>query len=53
MKKAKKNKQKKMDWDTIIKKLHEVFQEINDNAKLIEESLKKKKQNKPNLALPN
>ena len=53
MRKEKKNKQKKMDWETMIKKLHEVFQDINDSAKLIEEGIKKFKQNNQNLVLPN
>jgi hypothetical protein len=53
MRKSKKrNKQKKMDWDTMIKKLHQFFEDINDSAKLIEESLKKMKNNNPNLVLP-
>lgn len=53
MRKGKKNKPKKMDWNTMIKKLHEVFQDINDSAKLIEEGINKFKQNNQNLVLPN
>jgi len=53
MRKEKKNKPKKMDLDTMIKKLHEIFQDINDSAKLIEEGIKKMKKNNQNLVLPN
>jgi len=53
MRKEKKNKQKKMDWNTMIKKLQEIFQDINDSAKLIEEGIEKIKKNNQNLVLPN
>ena len=52
MKKTKKGKKKKMDFEDMIKKLGEIFQEINDNAKLIEDSVKKLKNAKYNLILP-
>ncbi|MFX1339166.1 MAG: hypothetical protein ACFFDK_11205 [Promethearchaeota archaeon] len=53
MRKSKKKDSKKMDWETMIKKMYEIFQDINDSAKLIEESLKKIQKNNPNLKLPN
>ena len=54
MRKEKKTKQKNMDWDSMIKKMHEIFQNINDSAKQMEESLKKLKESKQNyyLVLP-